>query len=129
MVFHSAIRRVGGRVGKSGGVPFGIPSGMRSAIPSGMRGAIEAEEEIQALQFQLQMQHLLVLLDEHRQQHDLEGQQVRGIGGGGQMMARGGEQVVEGALVGAPQGAAEAGERLLLVQEGVGDGGESAAHK
>ena len=40
-----------------------------------------------------------MLLDQHRQQHDLEGEQVRGIGGFGQVMAGGGQQVIERALI------------------------------
>jgi hypothetical protein len=38
------------------------------------------------------------------------------------MVAGGGQQVVEGALIAQPQGAAEAGQRGLFLQEGLGDG-------
>ncbi|MBM3122559.1 MAG: DUF2461 domain-containing protein, partial [Chloroflexi bacterium] len=71
---------------------------------------------------------MLVLLDQHGQQQRFEGQQVRGIGGGGQVMAGGGQQVVEGELILAAQGAAEAAERFLLGEKGVGNGRKRAAH-
>jgi hypothetical protein len=74
-----------------------------------------------------QTQELLVLLDEHGQEHDLEGQEMGGVGGRGQVAAGGGQEVVEGDLVFAAQGAAEADERFLLGQEGLGDGGKGAA--
>jgi hypothetical protein len=76
-----------------------------------------------------QVHEFLVLLDEHGQEHDLERQEVGGVGGGGQMAARSGQEVVEGDLILAAQGAAEAGERLLLGEKGLGDGGKGAAHK
>jgi hypothetical protein len=76
-----------------------------------------------------QAHELLVLLDEHGQEHDLEGQEVRSIGGGGQMAAGSGQEIIEGDLVFAAQGAPEADERLLLGQEGLGDGGKRAAHR
>ena len=83
----------------------------------------------QLLEHHLQVEDLLVLLDEHRQEHDFKGQQMGGVGRRRQVMAGGGQQFIERPLVGLAQGATETGERLLLLQEGVGDGGECAAHR
>jgi hypothetical protein len=82
----------------------------------------------QFFQQALQAQELLVLLQEHGEQEGLEGEGVGGVGGGGQVLVGGGEEVIQGELVAAAQGAAEAAEGLLLEQEGLGDGGEGAAH-
>jgi hypothetical protein len=63
-----------------------------------------------------------VLLEQHGQQHDLEGQQVGGVCSGGQVVARAGQQFVEDLLVLAAQRTAKARQRLLLLKEGLGDG-------
>src|SRR5574340_1620212 len=75
-----------------------------------------------------QAQHLLVLLEKHGEQEGLHGQRVAGIGGRGQVLAGRGEQLVESLLVRPAQRAAEAGEGLFFLDEGLGDGWHGASH-
>jgi len=82
----------------------------------------------QLIQAAAQAKHLLVLFKQHGEQEGLEGQGVSGVGGGSQVLVGSSEKLIQSKLVATAQGAAEAGERLLLLQEGDGDGGESAAH-
>lgn len=53
---------------------------------------------------------LFGLLEQHRQQDHLEGQQRVALADGGDVFARGGEDAVEEILVASPQGTAEGRE-------------------
>jgi len=78
---------------------------------------------MQSLHFTAQAQDFLVFFEQHSQQEDLERLGVTGIGRRRQVLVSGGEQIVEHGLIAAPQGAPEPGERALLLQEYLGDGG------
>ena len=79
-------------------------------------------------QDQAQALQLAGLLEQHGQQDGLEGQGVVGLADGGRVLAGGGEEGVEGALVLAAQGAAKLGERGLLVENDLVGGGKCAAN-
>ena len=64
-----------------------------------------------------------MLFEQHGQQEDLERLGVRGVSRRRQVLVGSREQVVESSLIAAPQGAPEAGESVLLLQEDIGDGG------
>jgi hypothetical protein len=76
-----------------------------------------------------QAHDLLVFFEQHRKQEDLEGQSMRGVLGSRQVLAGAGEEVVQGQLVRAPQGAPEAGKGGLFLLENDGGGGEGSAHE
>ena len=69
-----------------------------------------------------------MLFQQHREQEHLERQGVTGIRGRSQVLAGRGEQAIQRDLVTPAQGAPEAGEGLLLLQEVLGDGWKGAAH-
>src|SRR3972149_6399707 len=75
-----------------------------------------------ALHHLAQAQDLLVLFQQHCEQEGLEGQGVGGVGGRRQVLVSRGKQLVQSQLVAAPQGAPEASESFLLLQEGLRDG-------
>jgi hypothetical protein len=64
-----------------------------------------------------QTHHLFVLFQQHRQQEDIKRQCVPGISCGSQVLPRRGEEIIQGNLIAAPQGAPETRERFLLLQE------------
>src|SRR3989304_383285 len=75
-----------------------------------------------------QAEDLLVFFKQHGKHEDLEWQGMRGKLGGSQVLPRTGEQVIQGQLVGAAQGTAEAGKGGLLLQEGLGGRRKGASH-
>lgn len=68
------------------------------------------------------MLYPLVFFDQHGKQHRFKGQEVRGVGRCGDVIARRAKEIVKGALVLLAQRAAEFGERVLLAENHLSEG-------
>ena len=82
----------------------------------------------QVFELLAQAHDLLVLFEQHGEQEHFEGQGVRGVLGGRQVLAGAGEQVIQAELVGSAQGAPEAGEGGFFLQKNLCGGRKGTAH-